>query len=268
MWQSLHMYHETCAHEPLPVNQSGVKVVIAGFAKMGTRTLSRTLFELGYNYSYHGEELLSHVWHPIAYEYWARPENGGLSVPPIGTVTSSTYRKEDVRVLNNTSRELLAKRLSTCRTDAVAFDGAEGLFWPVYEASPDVKVDELTPLRGRAALRLSHQALPGERQTAHKPAPERLQDAVDAEKHAAFFQRIDKVVPQERRLEVDPRKTTYEELCSFLEIKPCKKSGRLPRAINLGNHEFDFSPAYMLCFPVWVGIHWLNWRFVHWLLPL
>eukprot|EP00415_Alexandrium_ostenfeldii_P000039 UN0039 len=88
------------------------------------------------------------------------------------------------------------------------------------------------------------------------------------EKHAAFFQRIDKVVPQERRLEVDPRKTTYEELCSFLEIKPCKKSGRLPRAINLGNHEFDFSPAYMLCFPVWVGIHWLNWRFVHWLLPL
>jgi len=328
VWMRLHQFNTLCRYPALPTNQSGVKVMIAGFAKMGTRTMSRTLFELGYERSYHGEEYLNHVWHPIYYDYWAKPENGGHVVPKIGSM-ASFWSTEDMEVLNNTAPELIASGTSRCRTDAVALDGAEKLFWPIMEVSPTAKVLVLNwrtyakakesmeqfvmyfgpwlimmgnldlcihvfpwaliflalePLCGSPMHKLLEEGGPplNQVQSPYMMLWQRhmanvryvghwmmgLSEWADAseESHEAFFERIKRDVPPERRMEVDPRKTTYEDLCRFLELEPCKKSGRIPRAINLGNHELDFLPAFAMLTPVYLLVHWCNWKLLHWLL--
>jgi len=325
-WMRFHQYNATCRYPALPANQSGVKVMIAGFAKMGTRTLSRTLFELGYEHSYHGEEYLQYVWHPISYEYWARPENGGLAVAPIGSLFRS--QTTDLEVLASTPPELLAARTSSCRTDAVALDGAEALFWPLMQVSPDAKVlvlnwrtfgeagtafrkftrqlfpylymvgsldvglhllpwpllfHALEPLFGRPAKQSLETGRPAFNQVetpyymswvrhnsmsrfcGHWLLGLSQWSALTEAGYGAFFERIKREVPPARRLDFDPRKTTYEDLCRFLQLEPCKKSGRIPRAINLGNHELDFFPAYAMLMPMHLTVHWCNWNFIHWL---
>jgi len=284
--------------------------------------LSRTLFELGYERSYHGEEFLLHIWHPLTADYWAMPEHGGLWLPPTGKLEVGDQKTDDLEVLNNTPPELLAKRISGCRADAVAFDGAERLFWPVFNVSLDAKVLVLNwrsyteahrsmerfailflpwinvigtidtgmkalpwgalyaltePLLGRPLTEFLETGGPpiNQVQSPYKMGWLRMVSAMrfsghwflglcewfdmNEERHTEFFRQIDRRVPPERRLDVDPRKTTYEDLCRFLDLHPCRRKGRLPRAINLGNHEFDFFPAWCMLVPIWLTVHWLNW---------
>lgn len=47
---------------------------------------------------------------------------------------------QDKQVLLGTRPEELAAAISSCRVDALAFDGIEQLFSPVYKISPGAKV--------------------------------------------------------------------------------------------------------------------------------
>lgn len=125
-----------CNHPALPVNNSGVEVIVAGLAKTGTRSMSRALWKMGYNHSYHSEELALHVWSPIADEYWRQH---GLPRSQTAHPVSG-MKEDDIAVLKSLSAERWAHDLSKCRADALAFDGLEWLTSISYEASPDAKV--------------------------------------------------------------------------------------------------------------------------------
>jgi len=152
VWRWANEWDIQCEHPPLAGNQSGLKVVLAGWAKCGTWTLSHALGQLGYN-AYHSQEFNYHVWSPIADEYWMRPENGGrrskiVTIPtlPFAMQPNATdpsalpFPSEDWEVLKNMKTETLARGLSKCRVDAVALDGIQNLHEAVIDASPGVKV--------------------------------------------------------------------------------------------------------------------------------
>eukprot|EP00415_Alexandrium_ostenfeldii_P000809 UN0809 len=293
---------------------------------MGTRTVSRTLYELGIERSYHGEELLMHVWSAHATDFFRKPENGGLRNVPVSLPWAPTNRSD--MVLQATNQSTLAGLISSCKAEAVAFDGIEKLFFPVYAISPGAKVlvlnwrtfDEARvsmnnffglflpyliflghlfgsvqvlpwglfvpyvtePLFGNVAREYLQTGLPPVNQVqspysfifmrfmssmrivSHWFDGLCLWDGMTQERHTAFFEQIQKIVPPQDRMDFDVRKNTYEDLCKFLGMKECRRSGKLPRAINLGNHELDFLPAFVLCLPILLGLHWINFRIFTW----
>jgi len=89
LWTWTYEWESRCIYPPLPANQSGAKVVVAGFAKTGTWAMTKNL-NLIYNRTYHSEEFMVHVWDHLATEYWMRPENGGRR-PPINHLLFTEY---------------------------------------------------------------------------------------------------------------------------------------------------------------------------------
>jgi len=158
-WGWANDWEMECKYPPLPANQTGVKVLLGGFAKTGTWAMSSTLHELGMKKSFHGQEFMLHVFSKIADRYWMRPENGGrvsrnwhhlnlisrgkqMTGGEVGTIASQKagMLTDSADVLKHTSLETLAEYTSKCQIDSIAFDGVETLFWPMYKASPDAKV--------------------------------------------------------------------------------------------------------------------------------
>jgi len=158
VWNWLYepMGHDCQFNEPLPANNSGVKVLVYAFGKTGTTSMGFTLHRLNLN-MWKGPEFKSRLWAPFADEYWRNPESGGgmfpwqrlaTAGPPAyypGTFKLLEMRKRqhpDHEALEKLPRlgERLAERLSRCRVEALAFDGHDLLFWPIYEASPDARV--------------------------------------------------------------------------------------------------------------------------------
>jgi len=328
LWKPLIDTSTECEHPALPGNNSGVKVLVAAFAKMGTRTMSRSLYQLGLTHSYHSEEISLHVWSDLAAKFWRRPENAGVKVPVgmpyVGRTTT------DLEVLAATRPGELAAALSRCKVDAMAFDGLELLFWPVYEVSPDAKVivlnwrtwqelltssvnfagwfshlmyigaylsssmhalpwgaafHALDPLVGRPIQRLLssggapvnqeqgplvmlwYRMMSGYRVTNHffhglGAGSNATFYGMLVREHvqAEFFERVHREVPPERRLDFDPRKQGYEDLCKFLEISNCPRRGLLPRAVSVYAHERDFPLSFAFCVVVYVVLHWANWK--------
>jgi len=128
----------TCQGVAQPVNRSGVRVLVHGMAKTGTKSMAKALHHLGYA-TYHSEDFFTNVWTGIADEHWRRPENGcrrfGGMCP-----WSANKSEAGLVVLNHTAPERLAKEISRCGVEAMAFDGIDHLWWPIYDASPDAKV--------------------------------------------------------------------------------------------------------------------------------
>lgn len=327
-WTAFNPALTTCAHPPLPVNQSGLQVLVAGFAKTGTRTLSRTLYQIGYERSYHGEDFLQFVWHPHFKEHWAKPENGGHRLAPIGLPWKPTDTGKVL--LEATPPEKLAELLSRCRVDALALDGIEHLFWHVYRVSPGVKVIVLNwrtfeearksfeqfaavfvpwqvastclssacgvlpwnvvfsviePLIGNPLLEYQRQGAPPSQQVmnpyvvmwskacaflvgGHWWTGLSAWPRMTKEAHAAFFKTVKWIVPPGDRMDFDPRKHTYEDLCRFLGMSECRRSGRIPRARNVFNTEIDFLPTTLITTPMLVYMHWVNYRVIKWILGL
>jgi len=137
----------TCQAPALPVNQTGLKVLLYGPQKTGTKSMTKGLVKAGLPMTYHSEEFLFNVWTGISDAFWARPENGGTEWPNIGPPAFKGVpwndTDSDLKVLHGTPREELAAAISRCRIDAMAIDGIEALFWPLYELSPGVKVISL-----------------------------------------------------------------------------------------------------------------------------
>lgn len=110
--------------------------------------MTKALLQLGYRHTYHSEDFLFNTWTGVADEYWRREENGGA---PFATIWEPAKKgtpwlktESDLHVLNGLKHEELAQAVSRCRIDAMAFDGIEKLFWPIYEVSPGVKVISLS----------------------------------------------------------------------------------------------------------------------------
>mmetsp|Transcript_36527 Transcript_36527/g.79700 ORF Transcript_36527/g.79700 Transcript_36527/m.79700 type:complete len:396 (-) Transcript_36527:39-1226(-) len=150
-WAFLTEWHADgprCEHPPKPNNNTGLKILVASFAKMGTTSMGLGLANLGFR-SYHYEDLMEYVWTPHANEYWSMPEHGGRELqnyleekwsPELGTMVRP---QRDAIVLNDTSDEKLAAIISQCQPDSTTFDGFEKSFWRILKLSPDAKVISL-----------------------------------------------------------------------------------------------------------------------------
>mmetsp|Transcript_142509 Transcript_142509/g.361818 ORF Transcript_142509/g.361818 Transcript_142509/m.361818 type:complete len:396 (+) Transcript_142509:75-1262(+) len=138
----------TCQRPVLPANQSGIKVLIYGPQKTGTKSMTKALANLGYGQTFHSEDFIFNLWVGLADEFWRRPENGGdypfaTVYPPAWKGTPWNQTDSDSKVFESLGLAKLAAAISRCGVDALAFDGIEELFWPVYEVSPEAKVVSL-----------------------------------------------------------------------------------------------------------------------------
>lgn len=134
IWNNLVHWDIPCGHPQNPMNHSGVRVLVYGFAKTGTRTMTRALYQVGFNHSYHAEEFNLHVWSRLYDAYWERGASKWQNVP---------YNWRGLAVLRSIPLQQLSVAISRCRVDAVAFDGIERLFGPVFHVSWGAKVISL-----------------------------------------------------------------------------------------------------------------------------
>lgn len=320
-WSRLYENEWECDSPALPPNRSGVKVLVAGFGKTGTRTMSRTLFQLGFNHSYHGEDFGLFIWGRYADKYWLRKHGGRWSqVPYPGGFHN--FNTNDAEVVANTSSEEFAAAISRCRVDAVAFDGIEKLFFPIYRISPGVKVimlnwrtfeewrrsleawavhiafeilimlvintpfcvlpwsalyKVLDPLEGfpreqimraggppicqvyDSTIALVHGALQFRRIVStwfsgnnFYPHTKELYDG--------YFEEVKALVPPEDLFAWDMKKHTYEDLCGFLGIADCPKSGSMPRATDKYLFAREHPAAFTRIVLVSLFVNWVNWK--------
>lgn len=131
VWHPLIEFPLTCDHPALPGNRTGIKVLVAGYAKTGTRTICHALNNIGIR-TYHSEDFHLMPWWDFVAGFRARhPEEGRRPVSgEIGLRTT----------VPGPEREALAKAVSRCRMESVALDGLEALTLPLYETSPGAKV--------------------------------------------------------------------------------------------------------------------------------
>jgi len=323
LWHFMTQYPVGCAHDALPENQSGIKVLILGLAKSGTRTICHALNELGVR-AYHSEDFHFLPWWDLVHEL--REEKGGsyanLSQPYIAR---ELHTDEQLR-----SR--LMQKISKCRMEAVALDGLELLMEPLAKANPTAKVimlnwrtfpqwrksldvftiklivmvfhnvisgSSLGLLPWLALLRpldrlisgdvvehvlrsggppitevsgplvwLYHQSMNHRRQYECWQEPTTTIDPKTEEEFRSFYEKVDQYFPKEQVFEWDPRKNTLEELCQFLEISPCPKKGKVPKAINTWIFERDFPIAANAVIVLRIFLHWVNWKLFGALLSL
>jgi len=135
IWTPLQEWDEQCKGSVLPGNQTGIQVLVIGLAKTGTRSMSRSLFEVGFRQSYHSEELFFHVWYHLVTQWFQR---NGRQLQPMPRPYARNI--DGLEVLNNITPDTLATALSRCQVDALAFDAAEDFIEHVYNKSPQAKV--------------------------------------------------------------------------------------------------------------------------------
>ena len=308
-WSGVPEFPIKCDGPELLPNRSTVKVVVAGFAKSGTRTIARALNEIGIR-AYHSEDL--YMWSYREYaSAWYKLDK---TMTPQGLV-QRFY--DDPRALT-----FYASALSRCQVEAVVLDGMEHTTFPTLESNPDAKVIKLdwrdyqdykksfdtfmpklmfmvwhnvvvgsslyAPIPWGALLKLIdpwtgqpiekalrtggppicevsgpmtwmyHQNLNWKNQIRHWMwtgiAPQ------NESEYFGFFQTVSDTVSKANQLSFNPKKSTYEDLCSFLEISPCPRSGKFARSVNTFIFERDFRYASFLTEVVRLFIHWVNWR--------
>lgn len=313
VWHFLIEQPPGCAHEPLPGNQSGVKVLVAGLAKCGTRTICHALNEIGVN-AYHSEDFHFLPWWDFVSE--VRAQKSQYSSVAAAELAWAMKSDKDLTAQ-------LMRKISSCRMEAIAFDGLEVLIDTIWESSNDAKVvllswrsysawkasfDKFIPklvvmcfhnrfagaslgllpwmwllrpldhLLGRPVERviregtppitevsgpmvwLYHQTLNHRRQYEAWSPPTTTWIPENEEDYNQFFEKVRQTVPKDRLFEWDPRRNTMEELCEFMEIRPCPKKGKPGRAINTWIFERDFPVASMAVNTLRLFLHWVNWR--------
>ncbi|CAE7470219.1 ME1 [Symbiodinium natans] len=313
VWHFLAEQPPGCAHEHLPGNQSGVKVIVAGLAKCGTRTICHALNEIGFN-AQHSEDFHFLPWWDFVSEVRAQKSNySSMSASELAHALKSD---------KHLAAQLMHK-ISSCRVDAIAFDGLEVLIHPILESSSDAKVillswrsysswkasvDTFIPklvvmcfhnvwagaslsslpwlwllrpldrVLGRPIehvireggppitevsgpmVWLYHQSMNHRRQYEAWKPPSTTWVPENEEEYDNFLANVRQTVPKERLFEWDPRRNKIEELCEFLDVRPCPKSGKPGRAINTWIFERDFPVASMAVQTLRLFLHWVNWR--------
>lgn len=323
LWHFLTQYPVGCVHEPLPGNHSGIKVLVLGLAKSGTRTICHALNELGIR-AYHSEDFHFLPWWDFIHE---------LREEPLGAYAnlSQPYVARELNKDQQLANRMMQK-ISKCRMGAVALDGLEMLMEPLAKANPNAKVvmlnwptfpqwrkslDVFTPklvvmifhnvisgsslglLPWLALLQpldrwisgnvvenvlrsggppitevsgplvwLYHQSMNHRRQYECWQDPSTTIDPKTEEEFRSFYTKVDDYFPKEQVFQWDPRTNTLEELCAFLEISPCPKKGKVPKAINTWIFERDFPIAANAVIVLRLFLHWVNWKLLGGLLSL
>lgn len=154
LWEWADLFPQKCTG-PARNNTGGVKVLVAGMAKMGTRSMVHALNDIGIN-AYHGEDFAVWPWRQYLHETsvgnkrLCRTAMGNLFHPhydPLnvmamlfeGPCKSASSRFYPI-FYDKKAAAHFNRVVSTCPMEAVALDGIDKLFWPLYEGSPDVKV--------------------------------------------------------------------------------------------------------------------------------
>eukprot|EP00931_Biecheleriopsis_adriatica_P058043 TRINITY_DN34480_c0_g1_i2.p1 TRINITY_DN34480_c0_g1~~TRINITY_DN34480_c0_g1_i2.p1 ORF type:complete len:280 (+),score=37.17 TRINITY_DN34480_c0_g1_i2:28-867(+) len=133
VWRDVYEFPVSCDHQPLPTNQTGLKVYVGTLAKLGSRTMCHALHDLGFKV-YHGEDFSHFVlWDFLMKEVAARADRG-VVLDNLGWVA------QIVREMDEDSHVRLAESMSRCQVTAVGLDGLELLTWPILSLSPDAKV--------------------------------------------------------------------------------------------------------------------------------
>eukprot|EP00415_Alexandrium_ostenfeldii_P003111 UN3111 len=73
-----------------------------------------------------------------------------------------------------------------------------------------------------------------------------------------FYEGVQRTVPAEQLLEWDMSQQRWEDLCGFLDIKPCPKSGPIVRRVSTLSLEESIPAYFFLALPVWLLLHWLH----------
>eukprot|EP00415_Alexandrium_ostenfeldii_P001196 UN1196 len=74
-----------------------------------------------------------------------------------------------------------------------------------------------------------------------------------------YFDRVRRVVPKENLLEWDMKRNTWEDLCKFVGVEECARTGHLPRAISILNFERDSPICFWGRIPFHLLLHRINW---------
>ena len=129
-WSSVTKFPINCQGPEQRANRSNVKVVVAGFAKSGTRTIARALNEIGIQ-AYHSEDLFLWVYREYASSWYQL--NKTMKPPEL---VQRLY--DDPRALT-----FYASALSRCQVQAVVLDGLEHTTFPTLESNPDATIIKL-----------------------------------------------------------------------------------------------------------------------------
>ncbi|CAE8597907.1 unnamed protein product [Polarella glacialis] len=130
VWHFLIEQPPGCMHEPLPGNHSGIKVLVMGFAKSGTRSICHALNDIGIR-AYHSEDFHFLPWWDFIHRLRTQgSEHAHRSMSEIAHLTHTSGDLSD-QLMNSVSK---------CRMEAVALDGLEVLTLPLYKGSPGAKV--------------------------------------------------------------------------------------------------------------------------------
>lgn len=97
-------------------------------------------------------------------------------------------------------------------------------------------------------------------------APDYHGVAYDFSNHGLYVKYMDligNVTREQDVFEIDFRIHTYEDVCKFLDVSPCPKSGKIP--MGVGDVPTDW-PAYVPFALLTLPLHWLNWKILGYLL--
>mmetsp|Transcript_61343 Transcript_61343/g.193267 ORF Transcript_61343/g.193267 Transcript_61343/m.193267 type:complete len:151 (+) Transcript_61343:1-453(+) len=87
--------------------------------------------------------------------------------------------------------------------------------------------------------------------------------APSKEEYEGFYQEVRRRTPPENLLSFDFRKNTYEDLCRFLGVEVCPRSGILAHAPNVNAWDklpFEEVTEPMMLAPVFLLFHWVDWK--------
>merc|ERR1712157_344164 len=78
-----------------------------------------------------------------------------------------------------------------------------------------------------------------------------------------FYEQVRQATPPENLFRYVPNKHTYEDICDFVGISPCPKSGKVKLANNMYNWDTLYpwaaeEPLWLL--PIYLFFHWVNWK--------
>jgi len=128
-----------CEHPPLPANQSGVRVLVAGFQGTGSEDVLEGLRQLGLGNVHTSDAFKFFVWSDVRDAYWLRRAGGRWGGTPLPGSPLDPGALDQVLIGDLPVSELAAA-ISSCRVDAVAADGIVAAAHLVRRASPGVKV--------------------------------------------------------------------------------------------------------------------------------
>ncbi|CAK9052546.1 unnamed protein product [Durusdinium trenchii] len=279
-----------CAHPPLPGNHSGIKVLVLGLAKTGTRTICHALNELGVR-AYHSEEmqkddeLASRLMEKIG-----RCRMEAIALDGLETLFDPLAKANpDAKVIMmnwrtfrqwRNSLDTFVHKLTVMVYHNIITGSSLGLLPWLALLQP---LDRLSGGHVEHLLRsggppitevggpmvwLYHQSMNHRRQYECWTPPSTSIAPQTEEEYQDFYGKAKKYFSKEQIFDWDPRKNTLEELCNFLGIDPCIKKGKVPKAINTWIFERDFPIAANAVIVLRLFLHWVNWKLFDALLSL